>query len=102
MLPCLATASAWTSTFHRPGAHSGARTLLGEETGFSITVRDIRVRHGESVLRRTFEAFPKDWKRSRLWLQSNTRELARWSITSVTDQMFFDASSGRAIFPDKS
>src|SRR5439155_27333040 len=91
-LPCLGTASAWAPTSHRPGARSGAHTLAAETTGFLTLV----------LLARVFAAFPKDWNRSRLSLRSNTRESARWSITSVADQMFFDASSGRAIFPDKS
>src|SRR5438477_271675 len=74
MLPCSETASAWASTFHGPGARSGAHILPTEGTGFSIMARWARA----------FTAFPEDWKRLRLSLQLNMRESARWSIRSVT------------------
>src|SRR5213593_3286420 len=89
MSPCLATASVWTSTSPRHGARSGARTLVADETGFLTLVRHVRVRHGESVLWRTFAVFPKGWKKSRLSLPSSMPASTLWSNHDESGLNFF-------------
>src|SRR5436189_445623 len=76
----------------RLGAHSGARALAAEVTGFLILVPALPV----------FGVFPQGWKKSHLLLRWNMRASVRWWTMRVSDQIFFVAFLGHAIFPDKS